>query len=96
MLTYPEFGLTIDERDALLSDYLPFCETVNVPHSTRPAPIRRDPVHVPFVTFAISSPADLFVTPAHDLQSLLRDLSGLVLKATTSRRHMDLLNRPLR
>lgn len=95
MLTCPKVALSIDERDALLSDSLLFCETANVPHSTRPALIRRDPVDIPSVTFAIST-ADLSVTAAHDLQRFLADLSGLVLKATTSWRNLDLLNRPLR
>lgn len=96
VLAYPEFALTTDDREALLSDYSQFCETVKVPNAPPRTPIRRHPVDVPFATLAIVSHADLFVTAAHDLPSLFGALSGLVVKATTSWRNLDLLDRPLR
>ena len=42
VLSYPKFHLTDDDREDLLGDYLPWCETVTVPRSTE-APDCRDP-----------------------------------------------------
>lgn len=41
-LSHPKFGLTPADRNDLLADYLPWCETVAVPEGPE-APDRRDP-----------------------------------------------------
>ena len=42
VLHYPKFRLTRDEREELLDDYLPWCETIPVPSSIQ-VPDCRDP-----------------------------------------------------
>ena len=38
VLAYPKFGLTAEERQDLLDDYLPCCETVAIPDQPPPGP----------------------------------------------------------
>ena len=58
---YPKFRLTGDEREDLLADYLPWCETVIV--SKPPAvPECRDFSDRPFLELALAGKADALVT----------------------------------
>ena len=69
VLSYPKFQLTDDEREDLLADYLPWCETVSV--SEPPAiPECRDPFDRPFLELALASRADALVTGDGDLLAL--------------------------
>jgi uncharacterized protein len=70
VLAYPKFSLDEDERDAVLSDYLPFCEVV--PMRRRPArvPECRDPDDRKFLELAIAGKADYLVTGDDDLLSV--------------------------
>ena len=70
VLSYPKFQLTADEREDLLADYLPWCETVNV--SAPPAvPACRDPFDRPFLELALVGHADALVTGDGDLLALV-------------------------
>ena len=69
VLSYPKFQLTDNEREDLLADYLPWCETVSM--SEPPAvPECRDPFGRPFLELALVGQADVLVTGDEDLLAL--------------------------
>ena len=69
VLSYPKFHLTNDEREDLLADYLPWCETVTI--SNPPViPDCRDPFDKPFLEPALTAKADALVTGDKDLLEL--------------------------
>ena len=69
VLSYPKFRLGDDEREELLADYLPWCETIAVPERF-PAPECRDPLDRPFLELALAGRADLLITGDDDLLAL--------------------------
>lgn len=69
VLSYPKFRLGPDEREDLLGDYLPWCETVRVPKRTR-VPHCRNPLDRPFLQLALAAEADALVTGDKDLLGL--------------------------
>ena len=69
VLSYPKFKLTSDEREDLLGDYLPWCETVTVPNKTK-VPDCRDPFDRPFLALALTAKADALITGDKDLLAL--------------------------
>ena len=69
VLHYPKFRLTRDEREDLLDDYLPSCETVPVPVSIE-VPECRDPLDRPFLELALAGGADALLTGDKDLLAL--------------------------
>lgn len=80
VLAYPKFGLNLREQEDLLSDYLPFCTTVNIPTPPPPTPVCRDPFDTPFLELAIAGSADFLVTGDQDLLSLSTEFSRLIVK----------------
>ena len=70
VLAYPEFRLTVAERQDLLDDYLPCCETVVIPDPPPWVPPCRDPLDRPFLELAITGRADALVTGDRDLLAL--------------------------
>ena len=74
VLAYPKFRLNEDEREDLLGDFLPWCETVTVPKGIE-VPVCRDPMDRPFLELAVAAQSDWLVTGDRDL---------LVLAATFS------------
>ena len=70
VLAYPKFGLTAEERQDLLDDYLPCCETVAIPDRPPPVPECRDSFDRPFLELALAGRADALVTGDADLLSL--------------------------
>lgn len=70
VLGYPKFALTAQEREDLLSDYLPFCETVAIPSPLPPVPACRDPFDLPFLELAAAGRANFLVTGDRDLLGL--------------------------
>lgn len=69
VLHYARFGLDAGEREDLLADYLPHCETVIV--SPAPAvPTCRDPFDRPFLELALFADADALVTGDRDLLAI--------------------------
>lgn len=74
VLHYPKFKLTEEERLELLDDYLPWCESVEVPASTEVVACR-DPSDRPFLQLALVADAEGLVTGDRDLLVLREDLS---------------------
>lgn len=69
VLCYPKFGLTDDERQELLADYLPWCKTVIVTERLD-MPACRDPSDLPFLALALAGHADALVTGDKDLLAM--------------------------
>ena len=74
-LAYPKFGLDADEREALLAEYLPWCESVRVPARGIRVPACRDPDDRAFLELAVAGKADALVSGDHD-PLVLRDQAG--------------------
>ena len=72
ILSYARFGLSEDEQQVLLNDYLPWCEEIEVPAST-PVPQPRDPNDRPFLELALAGNADALVTGDSDLLVLANE-----------------------
>ena len=66
VLYYPKFRLTNDEREDLLADYLPWCESVTVADRAD-VPQCRDPFDRPFLELALAAKADALLTGDKDL-----------------------------
>ena len=79
VIAYPKFRLSDGERQDLLSDYLPFCETVQVPNPGPAKPQCRDPFDVPFLELALEGRAESLVTGDGDLLSLVSEFSCPIL-----------------
>jgi putative PIN family toxin of toxin-antitoxin system len=73
VLAYPKFRLSPEDRDILLAQYLPFCETVTLP-SVWPelSAVCRDRDGVAFIALTLSAGADHLVSGDTDL-TVLRD-----------------------
>ena len=69
VLSYARFKLSSDEREDLLGDYLPWCETVTVPNKIK-LPDCRDPFERPFLALALTAKADALITGDKDLLAL--------------------------
>jgi uncharacterized protein len=69
VLAYPKFRLSPSDRDELLADLLPWCETV-VLDPVPPVPDCRDPADRPFLELAIGGNAVSLVTGDRDLLAL--------------------------
>ena len=67
VLAYPKFKLTPAEREELLGDYLPYCETVVLPPTLSDLPNCRDPADRPFLHLALAAKADALVSGDADL-----------------------------
>ena len=72
VLAYPKFKLTSGDRDEVLGDYLPWCETISVPDQTQ-IPNCRDPFDRPFLALAVAAKADALITGDKDLLELADD-----------------------
>lgn len=81
VLAYPKFKLTASEQEDLLSDYLPFCETVLMPDILPTAPECRDSMDVPFLVLALVGQADYLVTGDRDLLCLTDNFPCPIVKA---------------
>jgi len=69
-LSYPKFKLKTTEQEDLLSDYLPFCDTVLIPNPLPIIPKCRDIYDEPFLVLALVGHADYLVTGDRDLLCL--------------------------
>ncbi|MFM1902804.1 MAG: hypothetical protein RLZZ440_704 [Planctomycetota bacterium] len=87
VLSYPKFGLTADEREDLLGDYLPWCETVTVPGRTR-IPECRDPFDRPFLSLAVAAAADALITGDKDLLALSQEFVVPILTPTAFQNYL--------
>jgi putative PIN family toxin of toxin-antitoxin system len=89
VLAYPKFRLNTEEREHLLSDYLPFCETIQVPTPPPQTPPCRDPYDVPFLELALASEADFLVTGDRDLLSLASEFPCPIFNAERFLKHLE-------
>lgn len=78
VLAYPKFKLTAADREDLLGDYLPYCETVVVPTSIA-LPHCRDAADLPFLALALAAHADALVSGDADLLILAEDFPTLII-----------------
>ena len=69
VLSYPKFQLTDIEREDLLAEYLPWCESITVPADIV-VPEVRDPDDRMFLRLALAGRADALFTGDDDLLSL--------------------------
>jgi putative PIN family toxin of toxin-antitoxin system len=71
VLGYPKFKLDTADRDALLDEYLPFCETFRLPEAGLDLPIAcRDRHDTVFIALALFARADCLVSGDGDLTVL--------------------------
>lgn len=78
VLAYPKFRLSREDRDALLAQYLPFCETVSLPSVWPPLPaVCRDRDDAVFIALKLSAGTDILVSGDADL-TVLRDVVTVV------------------
>ena len=87
VLRYPKFRLTREEREDLLDDYLPRCETVLVPASIE-VPACRDPFDRPFLELALAGGADALLTGDKDLLELAGSFPVAILAPAEYRRRL--------
>ncbi len=101
-LEYPKFGLSREDRDELLGDYLPFAETAGAAPSVAPvAP--RDPNHTPesaaiqcrdaadqmFLDLASAACADALITGDADLLALAGTFPVPIIAPAEARRRLS-------
>ena len=91
VLSYPKFGLSSDEQEELLADYLPWCETVVVSNPTD-IPQCRDAFDRPFLELALTTQADALITGDNDLLVLAQDFSVPILTPAAFRKHLPSAN----
>lgn len=84
VLAYPKFRLTADEREDLLGDYLPWCETARVPKRMK-VPRCRDPFDRPFLELTLAAKADALLTGDKDLPALAGAFAVPILAPATFR-----------
>ncbi|MXW55554.1 MAG: putative toxin-antitoxin system toxin component, PIN family [Gemmatimonadales bacterium] len=72
VLCYRKFRLAAAEREELLADYLPYCESVDVGEPP-PVPECRDPFDRIFLEVAVAARADALVTGDEDLLAFAPD-----------------------
>lgn len=67
VLAYPKFRLSHAEQQELLADYLPYTETVRMPHPPPVVPQCRDAQDVMFLQLALAGKARILVSGDRDL-----------------------------
>ena len=78
VLCYPKFRLAAGEREELLADYLPYCDSVEAGEPP-PVPECRDPFDRIFLEVALAGRADALVTGDEDLLALAADFPVAIL-----------------
>lgn len=81
VLAYPKFQLSPEEQQELLADYLPYCETVQIPVPPPNTPACRDPFDVPFLQLAMAGKAKALITGDQDLLDLAGRFACPILSA---------------
>ena len=94
VLAYPKFRLTADERDDLLADYLPWCETVGVSERLD-TPYCRDPSDRPFLELALAGKADALITGDDDLLVLAPTFPVPILSPNAARDLVGVPTQPM-
>ncbi len=83
VLAYPKFKLIDAEQRDLVDDYVPHCETVEIPSPPPETPLIRDPFDRPFLELALAGRADALITGDADLLSLQGQFAIPILSPTT-------------
>jgi putative PIN family toxin of toxin-antitoxin system len=81
VLNYPKFKLSAAEREDLLSDYLPYCQSVRIPARLPRLPQCRDIHDQAFLELAAVGKADFLVTGDKDLLVLAAEFSRKIVTA---------------
>ena len=81
VLSYPKFHLSLDDVKALLGDYLPFCEVVDMREREVSLPEVRDPNDRIFLVAAIIGDAAYLITGDADLLAMRSDFSVPIVTA---------------
>lgn len=89
VLNYPKFKLSKAEQTALLKEYLPFCELVEVPEQPPEAPECRDINDMPFLWLAIAGKADYIVSGDKDLLVLADIFTVSIVTVTAFQKVID-------
>ena len=88
VLGYPKFRLAAGDRQALLEEYLPWCEAVVVP-ATIEVPDCRDPEDRMFLELAAAANADALVTGDGDLLALGTTFATPILTPAAMKAQLD-------
>lgn len=83
VLAYPKFGLSPSEREELLADFLPWCETAAGLASAASLPPCRDPADLRFLQLAVMAKADYLVSGDADLLGLSSAFSRPILAVSS-------------
>jgi len=66
-LAYPKFRLSSQDQEELLADYLPYTQTIQIPHPPPAVPECRDPMDLVFMQLAVAGLAKVLVSGDQDL-----------------------------
>ena len=77
VLGYPKFKLDKDEQEALLADFLPYVETVQIRSHPEGLPSLRDPDDVMFLVLSVAAKADALVSGDTDIQVVKHQLKNV-------------------
>ena len=83
VLAYPRFRLSKEDREELLADCLPYCETVAADHPSPEVPPCRDVHDRIFLELALTANADALVTGDKDLLTLADSFQIPILEPAT-------------
>ncbi len=89
VLAYPKFALNGEDRQDLLDDYLPFCETVNVPDPPPTVPECRVPFDRSFLELALAGRADALVTGDADILEFAEAFAVPILSPAAFRQRLS-------
>jgi putative PIN family toxin of toxin-antitoxin system len=67
VLAYPKFRLSSQDQEELLADYLPYTETIQIPHPPPCVPECRYPMDLVFMQLAVAGLAKVLVSGEQDL-----------------------------
>ncbi len=81
VLAYPKFKLTTAEQQALLADFLPYADVVDLPTPWPDLPVCRDEQDQVFLVIAHTGKAEALVTGDADILALRESYPGLILTA---------------
>jgi putative PIN family toxin of toxin-antitoxin system len=91
VLSYTKFKLTVEDRDELLGDYLPYCTTVRMPARAPKVPSCRDPWDLPFLQLAAYAKANFLVTGDRDLLDIRDETRFAIITAEAFTSELDRL-----
>ena len=78
VLAYPKFRLSSQDQQALLEDFLPYTDVVELPQPWPELPLCRDAKDQMFIVLASVGKADALVTGDGDILAMREALPGLI------------------